>query len=273
MRRFPLRFTVRRLMAAVAVAAVVMAAWAIYFDPVRRWQWAVTDDQDGPGRWEALREVGRGRIDKATALAVLTHALGSSSYRVRETAVAGLGQLGPAARPSASALIAVLADPEPVIRARAASELIQVLPPGDPGRDEALPELRRLLGDPSPQVRLKAAGTLAEFGHGLDGLPILIDVLKRPEYLARAEALWAIGVIGPSAAPEALPAVKQLESEVGTAVAPDMSRFLRAYAPQARYLLGDRAGGLASLRALAGSPDPELAREARRVLARLPVDE
>src|SRR4051794_13000522 len=95
------RFTVRRLMVMVAATAVPLAFWAAWLDPVRRWQRAVTDDENGTRRHEALNEMlsGNGRIDKATALATLTDALRSPSRRVRETAVAGLGRLGPVARP------------------------------------------------------------------------------------------------------------------------------------------------------------------------------
>src|SRR4051794_6042387 len=89
------RFSVRRMMIAVAIAAVPLAVWAAWFDPVSRWQRAVTDDDNGARRWEALNEMASGKasVDKATALATLMDALRSPSYRVRETAVAGLGRL------------------------------------------------------------------------------------------------------------------------------------------------------------------------------------
>jgi hypothetical protein len=51
------RFTVRRMMVGVAVAAVPLAVWAAWLDPVRRWQRDVNDDQDGARRWEAIHRV------------------------------------------------------------------------------------------------------------------------------------------------------------------------------------------------------------------------
>jgi len=273
MRRFRPRFTVRRLMVVVAVSAVLMAAWAAWFDPVRVWRRAVVDDENGLRRWEALNEMSRGRVpvDVETALDTFDRALWSPSYRIRETAVRGLGRLGPSARPALSALIAAMADPEAEIRGQAAGALIVVLAPGDAGRAQAAPALMRLLGDHSPTVRMRAATTLVEFGRGRDALPVLLEALRRPDYaFARGDALYALGKIGPPAAPEALPVVKWLESQVATALPPDPNGYLRIHAPEARYFLGDRAGGLAAIRALADGPEPELAREAQRILTSPP---
>jgi hypothetical protein len=74
-------------MAVVVVAAVLLAVWAQFFDPVRRWQRAVTDDENGTRREQAVRKLinGNAKVDKATALATLADALRSPSYRVRET--------------------------------------------------------------------------------------------------------------------------------------------------------------------------------------------
>jgi HEAT repeat protein len=262
-------------MVAVAASALVLAIWAAWFDPVRRWQRAVVDDENGARRWEAIQEMwsGEAGVDEQTALVTLVDALHSPSRRIRETAVAGLGRLGPAARPAAPALIGALADPEAEIRRRAAEVLVAVLSEGDAGRDEARPALVRLLGDRSPWVRLRAAWTLVEFGATREALPALLDALRRPDYMARGDALWAIGRIGPSAADEALPEVKRLESEVEAIAAPDLSRLLRVYAAQTRCLLGDRPAALATLRALAADPDAELAAEAARVLAQVAPDE
>ena len=264
------RFTVRRMMVAVAALAMLMAVWAAWFDPVRRWQRAVNDDQDGAARWQALDQMVRrdAKVDRTTALATLADALRSPSPRVRETALAGLGRLGPEARPAASSMMATLADPRPHIRALAVDQLGRVFLPGDPGREDALPTLIRMLDDRSPDVRLHVASALTEFGHGEEALPVLIEALRRPDYLSQAEALWSIGRIGPRAG-DALGEVVALESRAGESVAPDLSRHLRVYAARTRYMLGDRGAGLMSLRALAAGPDDELARDARETLSRL----
>ncbi len=217
-----MRFTMRRMMLAMAVVALLLAAWEAWFDPVRRWRREVTDDQDGAVRWRAIEQMasGKGGVNRATALATLIDALRSPSHRVRETAAAGLLRLGPEARPAASSLLATLADPRPHIRAMVAGQLGSVLPPGDPGRNDAVPALTRLLGDRSPEVRQRAASTLAEFGRREIALPVLIESLREPDYLIRVYALWSIERIGPRAASDALAEVVALESRVKGLVAP-----------------------------------------------------
>jgi HEAT repeat protein len=271
MRRFQPRFTMRGMMVMVAVAAVLMAVWAAWFDPVRQWRRAVTNDENGLRRWEALdaMAIGKGHLDAETALLTFVEALDSPSHGVRETAVEGLGRLGPQALSAAKSMIRALADPDSQVRLKAAANVLLILPDGDPARDDAVPALQRLLDERSWQVRLRAAHALVEFGRESDALPVLIDALRQPDYLTRSSALWSLGRIGPPAAPDALPVVTWLEREVQTVAAPDMSRFLRVYAAQTRYLLGDRAAALETLRARAEDPDPDLVREARRILSRL----
>lgn len=263
----------RWLMALVALAAVPMAIWSAWFNPRRMWQRAVVDGENGARRWHAISEMASGKasVDKATALATLTSALRSPSYGVREVAAAGIGHLGSAARPAAPALIRVLADPDPSVRCRGAAALESILPPGDRMREAAVPALKRLLGDRSWDVRLKAASALVEFGHGGDAVSVLVDALGMSDYMTQSEALWLLGRIGPAAAGDALAEVKALEARARMAVAPDLARYLRVYAAHTRYLLGDRVPALAALRAFAKGPDADLAREATRVLSRLPV--
>ena len=272
MRRFRVRLRVGRMMIAVALIAGGLAVWAAWFDPTRRWQRAINDDQNGALRWEALRQLAPtsgAPIDHATALLTLTGALRSPSFRIRETAVMGLGRLGPAAKPAVKALLATCADPRPYVAAAAARQLSAILLPTDPDRAVAVPTLTGMLGDRSPQVRLGAAMTLAEMGYGTAALPVLIETLRGGEYLAQGEALWAIGQIGPPAR-AALPEVVALQGRVEAADPADYSRYLRIYAPETRCHLGDQAAGLAALRAVRDGADPDLAREARRVLAKLP---
>lgn len=272
MRRFRVRITVGRMMVVVALIAAGLAGWSAWFDPTRRWQRAINDDENGALRWEALGQMTatKGRpIDPATALATLTAALRSPSWRIRETAVMGLGRLGPAARPALGALLATCDDPRPHVGAAATRQLSAILPPGDPGRAAALPALRRMLGERSAQARLAAAIVLTEFGHGADALPVLVDALRRPDYLAQSEALWAIGRVGPPAR-AALPAVIAAAGRAGAATPGDLTCYLPVYAAETRYHLGDRAAGLAALRGLRDGADPDIAREAWRVLSRLP---
>ena len=271
MRRFQVRFTVRWLMVAVAIVAGGLAVWSSWFDPTRRWQRAIRDDQNGALRWQAVNEMTQGKgIDPATALATLTDALRSPSPRIRESAVVGLGRLGPAARPALGSLLATFADPQAQIRALAARQLMAILPPGDPGRAVALPALKRLLSDRSIHVRLMAAFVLADFGHGMDGLPVLIEALRRSDYRAQTDALWALGWIGPSARDVAFDEVVAVETRAKAIAAPDIARYLRIYGARTRYLLGDRDAAYATLQTLSADGDADLAREAQRILAEFP---
>ncbi len=271
MTRWRVRFTVGRLMLAVAIAALPLAIWSAWFDPVLRWQRALHDDQDGPGRWQALSIAST--LDRATVLDTLLGAARSPSRRVRETAVVGLGRLGHAGRPAAPALFDRLADPDAWIRALAAAQLGRVLPPGDPAREDAAVALGRLLGDRSSQVRLKAACTLAEFGRGGEALPTLLETLRTPDYLDQCDALAAIGRLGPPFAPNFVGELRALESRAEAIPPPDLSRLVRVYGAGARYLLGDRDSAKADLLALAEAADVDIAREARRILASLPPED
>jgi len=271
MRKFSIRFTVRRLMLIVALAAVPFALWSSWFSPVRQWQRAINDDQDGPRRWWALTQIWNGNsgtIDRSTALATLIDATRSPSFRVRETAVTGLGQFRTSASTVAPVLIEALSDPEAEVRRRAAAVLLAVLAPDDERREDAIPELRKRLGDDSRAVREQAAVTLAEFGHGPEALPVLLSALRQTDNLSPSHALWAIGRIGPPVADEALPEVQALAARVESTQAPDLRRFLRVYAAEARVKLGDRDGGFATLQALADGNDVDLAGEARKIMAR-----
>jgi len=190
------RLTIRVLMVVVAVAAVPMAFWDAWFDtPVRRWQRAIIDDQNESGRRQALMECrnGIGTIDTETALPTLVDAVRSPSFRVRETDVMGLAEVGRTERDAVPPLIEALADPEPLVRVAAARAMATVLAPGHTGRDRGVPALRRLLVDSSPLVRLQAACTLVLLGHGGDALPVLIEALREPDYHAQSAALWFLG--------------------------------------------------------------------------------
>jgi len=267
------RLTIRVLMVVVAVAAVPMAFWDAWFDtPVRRWQRAIIDDRNESGRRQALMECrnGIGTIDTETALPTLLDALRSPSFRVRETAVMGLAEVGRTERDAVPPLIEALADPEPLVRVAAARAMATVLAPGHTGRDRGVPALRRLLVDSSPLVRLQAACTLVLLGHGGDALPVLIEALREPDYHAQSAALWFLGNMGPPAARVALPEVKALESRLETLVAPGMVRLLRVHAAFARRRLGELSAGLATLRALEEGSDIDLAREARLYLSYIP---
>jgi HEAT repeat protein len=76
-----------------------------------------------------------------------------------------MGDIGPGARASISALVGLLKDPEFKVRRDAARSLGQL----DTEATTAVPELERLLQDPNPEVRGTAQKALERLGKGRKG--------------------------------------------------------------------------------------------------------
>lgn len=121
-----LKIRIRTLLVLVAASGVTLGVWMTYFDPVRRWQDAIRDDNNGLRRWEAITQAQGGRmagIDYPTAIASLVDALSDPSIRVRQTAALSLPRFGPASRTAVPALVVALGDPDFLVRAYAADAL------------------------------------------------------------------------------------------------------------------------------------------------------
>jgi HEAT repeat protein len=91
---------------------------------------------------------------------------------MREVTIDALGRIGAAAVP---ALVEVLADPNPVVRRRAAQALARI---GPDARD-AVPDLIVALQDRNEEVRKSAARALGQIGpDARAAIPALMDELK-----------------------------------------------------------------------------------------------
>jgi len=241
-RRRRFRLSVRALIAAVAVAALVLAGWHAYFDPVLRWRRAIRDDNDGALRWDAMTRAVYGKaagIDPGMVLGELASALHDPSFRVRQTSAEGLGRLGAGGEPAVPALVAALKDAHPWVRAAAAGSLHEILKKDDRRRDLAVPGLVAVLTDRNLDVRLASACTLVEIGEGKAAAPALIALLPERNDMVRMQVLRNLGRAGDAALP-AVPLLLKMADEYSSDPAPsEMTRYPRVWIAEALARLGE----------------------------------
>ena len=101
-------------------------------------------------------------------------------------------------RRDAGGLVAALASPDSVVRARAAFAL------GSVQAEEAVPALRRLLGDPVPAVRADAAFALGQTADSTAGVPLVVSLRTEGSPVVLVEILEALGKTGGRADLDAL---------------------------------------------------------------------
>jgi HEAT repeat protein len=240
-------------------------------------------DPDGNVRAAAAAHLREGGAGAVPVLEVLLKAPGDPEPRWRAADV--LGQIGPPARPAGPALIAALADPDPLVPPVAAKALAKLAPdvPGavpalvktfpavesvravaayKQGAAEAVPALRRLLAHPDPMIRRNAARSLGRIGPpSLPAVPDLVALLSDPDEAVRSHAADAVGDLGP-------PAVAALPALVKAFDDPEFK--VRASAVRAVGLMkAAAAAAKADVDKLAADPEPEVkaaAAKARRLL-------
>jgi HEAT repeat protein len=142
------------------------------------------------------------RHEKPPDPAVLLQALKDPRQDVSGPATLAVIRLG---EPAVPGLIELLSDPDPRLRAKAASTLWGM---GDRGKT-AVPALCTALGDSESTVRVGSAMALENMGPAAaDAVPALVTALGHPDGDVRVWAAKALGKIGPQARP-ALPALKR----------------------------------------------------------------
>jgi HEAT repeat protein len=117
--------------------------------------------------------------------------------------------LAKAARADASALdslYALLADPDPAVRAEALKAL------RDPPALEGLPRIRELLADPDPRVRREAIRSLCDLGSA-DSADAIAGLLGDPDEKVREAAAGALGDLNARGAANALSRALEDSSE------------------------------------------------------------
>jgi HEAT repeat protein len=133
-----------------------------------------------------LAKIGKPAVDPVAA------AIGERNPDVRYYLVWALAMIGPDARDKADVVAKLLADPSPDIRRRAAHCLGRI----DPPPDLVVPGLVKLLGD-HYDVRPAASEALGRIG--APAVPALVKALTSREKDVPAEAMRALGAIGPDA--------------------------------------------------------------------------
>ena len=140
------------------------------------------------------------QADQAAAVTKLIEALKDGSPAVRAHAARSLGKIGPAAKPAAEALVALVADPDQHVRRQAIGAIRAI----HPGPQVTLPLFIKLLEDSDPGIRMRVLGAVSE--HGAEAVPALIEALKNDK-----AAYWTCLIlrdIGP-AAKDAVPGLSE----------------------------------------------------------------
>lgn len=302
--------TRRRVLWLVVGLAVLAgaAAAAVAFDPDARLRgWAAGDpfyqgraatawrrDLAGPDEVKAVAARDALAAGKGEAVPVCVHLLKEAPEpAARWRAAEALAAMGPDADrgevnketpAGSSALIAALADPDPLVRgaaARAVGELtpnpaaavpalVAQFPSVDAVRavskykaagGPAVPPLTELLRHPDAAVRWQAGRTLGKIG--VPALPALPELIRQmaddPDALVREHAAEAIGDIGPAAA-AAVPDLAKALADPAPKVRRDAVRGLGQMGPAA-------AAALPQVQGLLADPE-EMVREAAARAAR-----
>jgi len=154
---------------------------------------------DEARRAAAARALGNGGGEPARVVPALGRALDDPSARVRGAAAWALGHFPLEARVLVPALRAALADRAAPVRAGAAWSLGEI---GPEAGEESARLLTVALRDPDAGVRRRAGAALTDVAVRCRAcLPELIEVAASPEHPGRAAAAWAMGAMGPAAAP------------------------------------------------------------------------
>jgi HEAT repeat protein len=196
-----------------------------------------------------------------------------------------IGALGrvPAARPLC---LRAAGATEPELRAAAMRALGAQAEGAEPAVHEAL---GRGLNDAAPSVRRAAAAAIAR--RGADALPLLVPLLRDPDFELRAVAAWALGTVRATAAADALLGALRDDPQLAVVEALGRQGDRRAVGPLGERLREDtpagheaeRAAVIEALGALAAPesaaalaaelwhPDPEVRLAAARALGAVPA--
>jgi HEAT repeat protein len=173
----------------IAVLAVIFWAGLNLWSPTRRLGPLLRADQPAYVRREAAMLLGHEipfwEVDRA--LSLLKDAQDDPSPRVRESALAGLWQLGTRSEPSVPAVINLLKDDDRYVRFMAAKTLGQVAA-NSPKRAETLAAVGLALGDRDADVRLAAAESVLSLGESEKAAALLIPVLFSTDPYLHAHA-------------------------------------------------------------------------------------
>lgn len=148
----------------------------------------------------ALRQISQiARPSSSTRVqAAVIHEIGRTKEpQFRNEMVITMDETGPASKETRAALIQLMTDPQPELRGLAARVLLKNVPNG-PDSKEIIRPLVAALNDSEWRTRRIASLGLAKLG--ADGIEGLTSVVRGcPEPVARAEAVFGLGSLGPNA--------------------------------------------------------------------------
>ncbi len=200
---------------------------------------AIETDTDVGVLRTAVNALGNLKPRSKEAARALGRAVAHSDRNLQVSAVLALQKIGLTGN-TFSAFLRALASEDPECRRVAAAVLPRPVkyindPLADIGMTaEAVPQLKEALESPVPSARVLAAYALGQIGPAAaPAVPNLILVLADKDTIARHQAAWALGKIGP----KAVPAVKALAAIVGS----DRDALLRLLAITALGEIGTDA--------------------------------
>jgi HEAT repeat protein len=260
-----IRFTVRRLMAAVGICALLVWITPICFEYA--WMWIVLRDvEDG----QSMRYSAEGfaRIGPRSVQA-LRAAINSDQKTTRLAALRSLGVIAcdekavvrNLVKPAIPDLIDALWDKDDDVRIWAAIALGQI----GPDAVSAVEPLVALLRDEQhPQVISCAVRSLGEIGPGAKpALPVLAAMVQNPGFTARVfatQAFWRVGPKGRAEASILVPVlIDQFVTSKDTRMREWVTEILCEMGPAAKE-------AVPALSSAAGDPDQRVGLAARRAL-------
>jgi HEAT repeat protein len=168
---------------------------------------------------------------------VLAEGMKDPDPHARRAIIDVLETLGPAAAPSAPALVAALKDKDPFVRWSAARTLGKISPEA---AATAVPALAHLLSDRDLDVRLTAVAALTRYGSAAaQAVPDLVALVSSSDAELRVAAVRALGAVGTSEVQRTLPAIRTAlidgDPRVRLAAAEELGRF----GPAARLVADD----------------------------------
>jgi len=260
-----IRFTVRRLMAAVGICALLVWIAPICFE--YGWTWTVLRDVK-LGRSTRYSAEGFARIGPRSVQA-LREALRSGQKKTRVDALQSLGVIArdeqaavqEMAKPAVPDLIDALRDKDDDVRIWAAITLGQI----GPDAVSAVEPLVALLRDEQhPQVISCAVRSLGEIGPGAKAaLPVLAAMVQNPGFTARVfatQAFWRVGPKGRAEASIVVPIlIDQFVTSKDTRMREWVTEILCEIGPAAQE-------AVPALSSAAGDPDQRVGLAARRAL-------
>ena len=241
-----LRFRLRTMLALVALAAVVLSVREqADRGSTRYWSRVVGRDSAAYKRWEAARSLAVAfEADARVAVAALIRSLRDPSDLVRRTSAAGLSRFPAEAERIIPALCEAIRHRDESTSLAALGTIAQLndLVPGS--RFAAIPSLMALLDDPRPRVRLRAAAVLGDLGMARRISGRVARDLANPSAAIRLEAVRTLRGLGPDACRDEWRSLMPLRKDADGEILVEVATAIRPTHPIEAMMALARASGI-----------------------------